>query len=561
MTYRRRLALLSLALVALVALPASASARTAYVTGSEGGSAGGYVAPVAVPGQAMGTRIPFPMTEGAPQDVAITPDGKTAAVVFISGSKVVPIDVATNTAGADISVPGNPRAIAISPDGRFAYVTSQQVNNEVTKIDLATNAVVGSVSVGDQPEGIAITPDGKTAYVASRGDDSVYPVDLATFTVGAAIGVGNEPIGIAVTPNGARAYVVNRSGSTSVIDTATNAVVTTIAATPGSEIAISPSGAVATVVNDHEATAVDLATGTAGTPATTQDFLLDVAFPPDGSAAYLTGTGIGSPSGGLTAVFSPAAGTIGSPVIYSGSEVAAIAIVPNQPPHATFTAATSGLNASFSAAASADPDGTVARYDWNFGDGSSAANAGASPTHAFAKAGTYQVTVTETDNEGCSLNFVFTGQTAYCNGSAIARHTMPVKVGLEACPRVKASASTFVPKRRPAKVQQGVRVKLSTGVPAIIGVTATLIYKQGGKEATARLGALSVKVNEWRRIRFAIPAELREELPIGTPVKVALRLETSPVGGDPCESTVVKRTLRVHVVKVDPDRVQAKRPR
>lgn len=71
----------------------------------------------------------------------------------------------------------------------------------------------------------------------------------------------------------------------------------------------------------------------------------------------------------------------------------------NVPPTASFTRMTSGLTASFTST-STDPDGTIASYAWNFGDGSSATTATAS--HTYAAAGTYNVTLTVTDNAGAS---------------------------------------------------------------------------------------------------------------------------------------------------------------
>ena len=42
-----------------------------------------------------------------------------------------------------------------------------------------------------------------------------------------------------------------------------------------------------------------------------------------------------------------------------------------------------GQVTAFDASASSDPDGTIARYDWDFGDGTSAADAGPTPTHVY----------------------------------------------------------------------------------------------------------------------------------------------------------------------------------
>ena len=47
-------------------------------------------------------------------------------------------------------------------------------------------------------------------------------------------------------------------------------------------------------------------------------------------------------------------------------------VVPNVPPVASFTSSCTGLGCSFDGAGSSDADGTVASYDWTFGDGSTA---------------------------------------------------------------------------------------------------------------------------------------------------------------------------------------------
>ena len=57
--------------------------------------------------------------------------------------------------------------------------------------------------------------------------------------------------------------------------------------------------------------------------------------------------------------------------------------------------------ASFDGSGSTDSDGTVDSYAWDFGD-NTAAGSGATPDHTYAAAGTYQVTLTVTDNKGAT---------------------------------------------------------------------------------------------------------------------------------------------------------------
>jgi len=58
------------------------------------------------------------------------------------------------------------------------------------------------------------------------------------------------------------------------------------------------------------------------------------------------------------------------------------------------------LVCSFDASTSNDLDGTIASYDWNFGDG--ATGTGVSPVHTYAASGTYTVHLTVTDDQGAT---------------------------------------------------------------------------------------------------------------------------------------------------------------
>lgn len=70
----------------------------------------------------------------------------------------------------------------------------------------------------------------------------------------------------------------------------------------------------------------------------------------------------------------------------------------NQLPTASFVATPTDLHVAFDGSASADPDGTIAQYAWNFGDGST--GTGATPTHDYSAGGSYLVTLTVTDQDG-----------------------------------------------------------------------------------------------------------------------------------------------------------------
>ena len=72
--------------------------------------------------------------------------------------------------------------------------------------------------------------------------------------------------------------------------------------------------------------------------------------------------------------------------------------LPNVNPTASFTYSVNKLAVNFNGSGSSDSDGTVASYLWDFGDGGSSTLA--EPTHSYAAAGTYSVTLTVTDNEG-----------------------------------------------------------------------------------------------------------------------------------------------------------------
>ncbi|PAJ74180.1 alkaline serine protease [Pseudoalteromonas sp. NBT06-2] len=105
----------------------------------------------------------------------------------------------------------------------------------------------------------------------------------------------------------------------------------------------------------------------------------------------------------------------------------------NQAPKAKFSVSTSQLTANFTD--NSTDDKGVTAYDWSFGDGNTSASK--NPSHTYASAGTYQVSLTVSDtgnktdtytnsvsvseaNQGCSGLEVWSASTVYSSGTEVA---------------------------------------------------------------------------------------------------------------------------------------------
>ncbi|MHB8264060.1 MAG: PKD domain-containing protein [Acidimicrobiales bacterium] len=228
----------------LVAIAIAPNGKTAYVADA----VSSVIIPIDLSTQQAGTPIGLGSDQGtpitSPGGIAISPDGTTVWVNADGNADdvLVPIDVATASAGAPVIVTNYPEAesVAITPDGKAAYVVNYQ--NGVIPVTLATGAVGSTISLGStDPEGIAISPDGSTAWVTESlggtGSGAVAPIDLATGNAGTSITDPSlaAPAGIAFAPDGQSVYVGNNSfsngGSGDNYVTVISAVTKTVTAT------------------------------------------------------------------------------------------------------------------------------------------------------------------------------------------------------------------------------------------------------------------------------------------------------------------------------------------
>ena len=135
--------------------------------------------------------------QAAVQAATSPPPPLFAYTANVGSTDVSVVDVAAGTVVATIPIvggTGGPIQLTRSPDGSRVYTTD---STHLHTIDTATNAVVGTLSLQGQgrdfPSGIAVSPDGSRVYVSHYGP-----------------GCNNAP------------------GSVSVIDTASNSLVTVI---------------------------------------------------------------------------------------------------------------------------------------------------------------------------------------------------------------------------------------------------------------------------------------------------------------------------------------------
>ncbi len=212
--------------------------------------------------------------------VAFSANGAFAYVANYNDRTVTVVDNATKKITRNLSVPAGPLAVTFSAANLYVALE----DGRMVRVNPNTGTTFGSVGVAD------------AAAIARSSDGTVYAAEGAsTLTVITPSGVRTaitglqNPVAMALSADGATLYVANGVGNTvSVINTATQNIIGTIATPSPYGVAISPDNTTLYVANsgDNTVSVIDTATK-ATTIITGFDAPFGIAVSPDGTTLYV----------------------------------------------------------------------------------------------------------------------------------------------------------------------------------------------------------------------------------------------------------------------------------
>ena len=159
---------------------------------------------------------------GMPQDVRVSPDGKTFFVADMRADGVFVVDGDSFRETGFIATGMGTHGLYPSRDGKKLYVANRGSHaihgkkggpGSVSVIDFATQKVdvTWPIPNGGSPDMGNVSADGKVLWLSGRYDNVVYAIDTTTGSA-KAIPVGREPHGLAVWPQPGR-YSLGHTGN------------------------------------------------------------------------------------------------------------------------------------------------------------------------------------------------------------------------------------------------------------------------------------------------------------------------------------------------------------
>ncbi|MFD0169876.1 YncE family protein [Streptomyces decoyicus] len=155
-------------------------------------------------------KLPF---EGAmPQDVKISPDGKTWYVADMMADGIWVLNGDTFSRPKLMPTGKGAHGLYVSRDSRYMYV-SNRGEGSISRLDFKTGSLVGKWRIrgGGSPDMGGLSTDGKVLWLSGRYNSEVYALDTRTGKTLAKIPVGQGPHGLAVYPQPGR-YSLGHTG-------------------------------------------------------------------------------------------------------------------------------------------------------------------------------------------------------------------------------------------------------------------------------------------------------------------------------------------------------------
>jgi 6-phosphogluconolactonase (cycloisomerase 2 family) len=458
-------------------------------------------------------------TGTTPTMPGITPDGTRFYTADWASGNVYGFSISSGSltalTGSPWSAGTQPNGLAIDPSGDALW-TANYGGSDLSGLSIdgagALSAVSGSpFSTVDTPNSLAVSPRTPFVYVAGATGGGVDGFSRSatgelTHLSGFPLADSNYPMDVEFTVDGSFLFVADYSsqeiasysidqdsGALTLVGTpvATDGGATGLSATADGKWLIVSLGD-AQKAGSYEINGDGTLSHVGDVPVSTAGgwaYPNDAITTPDVRFAYIANYWAGWIDGFSIAADGQLTTIPGSPWGSQPGPPASLAIVPNQGPIASFTDSTSGQSASFDASASSDPDGSVAQYAWDFGDGDT--GSGVSPQHTYAAPGTYTVKLRVTDDENCSDEQIGTGQTLYCNGSsaATAQRTVtfaapspPAPAPTDVLTLTKASGKQVKSRRRGHKITRRVRARFTLSA----GANVTYRFQKSRQGGTCR---------------------------------------------------------------------------
>ena len=163
---------------------------------------------------ATGKELGRSPTGKMPHEIAISPDGRQAAVVAYGDKTIDLFDVATRAKlkTIDLSPNEGPHGIAWLRDGRIVVTTER--SKSIAVVDPAAGKVISSIKTDQEgTHMVAVTSDGTTAYTANIPAGTVTVVDLPKGKKLRDVVVGGRPEGIALSRDELVLWVGDLEGS------------------------------------------------------------------------------------------------------------------------------------------------------------------------------------------------------------------------------------------------------------------------------------------------------------------------------------------------------------